>query len=138
MALPHKIRFDTHAPYIYVRAVGKDLAAMLGPEAKLVTIDDSDNGQYLVIIRYALHGSARIVHAINAYSKATPESIRAVLAKTRASHVWVHVPTETVAHALGFSLDAGSSYLLARDESGWTVVRSWPYRGYRRPGKDAK
>lgn len=133
VALSPLMRFDTRPTKRYVRAVGEDLAASLKPDARLVVLDPTDNGYFAVLLHYATRFKVDMVDRISAFSRPTPTKMRDAVAKGRASHVWVHVPSSDIDQALGVSLTPGASYLLARSGSGWSVARSWPYPGYRHP-----
>lgn len=133
VALSPLMRFDTRPTKRYVRAVGEDLAALLKPDARLVVLDPTDNGYFAVLLRYATKFKVDMVDRISVFSRPTPMKMRDAVAKGRASHVWVHIPSSDIDQALGVSLAPGASYLLARSGSGWSVARSWPYPGYRHP-----
>jgi hypothetical protein len=137
IALSHKVRFDTNSRYIYVRAVAKDMARILNPGTRLLVVDADNDGQYVVIMRYLLHGSARIVGEVTAFTRTTPEKLRKLVARQRASHVWIHQPVPVTVQTFGIQMKPGSSYLLAREQSGWSVAQSWPYgaAGRAKPGK---
>jgi hypothetical protein len=125
VALATKLRFDRDPRYQYARATATAIARMLTPADRLVLIDPEDNGQYLVIMRYALHGSATAAAEITAFAGATPARLRAAMAETRASHVWIYRPLPQIESALGVRLAPGSSYLLKRDGGRWTTLQSW-------------
>lgn len=122
-----KLRFDRDPRYQYARTTATAIAELLSPADRLVLIDPEDNGQYLVIMRYALHGSATDAAEITAFAGATPARLRATVDKARASHVWLYRPLPQVESALGVRLAPGSSYLLKRDGGRWTTVRAWPH-----------
>ena len=90
-------------------------------------IDPEDNGQYLVIMRYRMHGSARVAMEINAWNRPTAKLIRDIAASRNASHAWVYSAHPAVTGAFGLVLERNSSYLLARDGARWRIVRAWPH-----------
>lgn len=137
VALASKLRFDLRAPKIYVRSVGAEIATILPRNARLAILDPTDNGFYIEVMRYTLHGTAQIVASVSSYNRAGADEIRALLAQNAAGFVWVHVPTAIVRAELEVPLMDGASYLLSRGEGGWSVVRSWPYPGYRVPSVEA-
>ena len=132
-ALSNKVRFDNDPTKLYVRAVGNDIARLVKPVARMVTIDVAHDGQYLVILRYAVYPSARIVREFTAAGNPTAETMRSIIAELQATHVWIHVPTNEVAAAFGLRLAPGTSYLLARRDGSWRIARSWPYPGQPSP-----
>jgi hypothetical protein len=128
-----KLRFDVRAPKLYVRAVAEELHRTLPADSRLMAMDPTGDGFYIVLLRYATAGSPKVVGWLSATSDFAPEKVQTALDQMRATHVWVHVPTEQVARALGTSLEDRASHLLARDGDSWRVVRSWPYPGYNKP-----
>lgn len=127
VAMGQKLRFDKHPRYGYARTIAADIAATLTQDDRLLLVDPEDDGQYLVIMRYRMHGSARVVAEINAWSRPTAQLIRDSAASRRASHVWVYSAHPAVSGAFGLALAPNSSYLLARDGSRWRIVRAWPH-----------
>jgi len=103
------------------------------PVARMVTIDLAHDGQYLVILRYAVYPSARIVREFTAYGNPTAESMRSIITKLQATHVWIHVPTAEAAAAFGLRLAPRTSHLLSRRDGSWRITRSWPYPGQPTP-----
>ena len=133
IVLSPMVRFDTRPTKRYVRAVGEDLATRLSPEARLVVLDPTDNGYFGVLLHYATKFKVRVVDRVSVFHRPTAAKMRSAVEKSRASHVWVHIPSPDIDRALGVSLTPGASYLLARSSDGWSVDRSWPYPGYRHP-----
>ena len=129
LALSHKIRFDNDPTKNYVRAVGIEIARLVKPDARMVTIDVTSDGQYLVILRYAVYPSARIVKKFTAHGNPTAEKMRSIIAKSKATYVWIHAPTAEVAKTFGLRLAARNSHLLSRGDGRWRVVKSWPHPG---------
>ena len=129
VALAKKLRFDLHPRYGYAHSTGRDIARMLSPNDRLLLVDPKDDGQYLVIMRYRLHGSATLVGEINAWNRPTAVSIRRRAAALKATHLWVYAAQPIVTQALGVSLADGASYLLKRTAERWTVIRQWPHPG---------
>lgn len=129
LAMAKKLRFDLHPRYGYAHSTGSDIAHLLSPDDRLLLVDPADDGQYLVIMRYRLHGSAAIVGEITAWHHPTAETIRRHAERLRPTHVWAYAARPEIKAALGVRLEAGASYLLARGEEGWTVMRRWPHPG---------
>ncbi len=133
ISMSSKIRFDIDWRKIHVRKVGGDLAAMLPATARLYAINTNDNGQYLVIVRYAMYGAAPIIGYINAYTKnLTAEKVRSRMDKNGVSHVWLYQSTAMLDRAFGIDLDKTASHLLVRDGGLWKTARSWSYPVSRR------
>jgi hypothetical protein len=127
-AFATKIRFDLHPRYRYARTTAAAIAGALAPTDRLVLIDPEDNGQYLVIMRYVLHGSATDAGEVTGFSDATPTRLQAMIDRARASHVWLYRPLPAIDAALGVRLAPGASYLLKREDGHWTTIRVWPHK----------
>ncbi len=126
VAMGRKLRFDMHPRYAYARTVAADIASVLTPKDRLLLVDPQDDGQYLVIMRYGMHGSAKVVMEINSWSRPTAKLIRDGAASRNASHVWIYSAHSMAADAFGLALAPNKSYLLARDGRRWRIVRVWP------------
>jgi hypothetical protein len=135
IALSGWLRFDRTAAKTYVRSVGDELARLLPLDARLMIADPLDDGGYAVMVRYAVVRSIADVNWISAFSRLTAPQMRANIDKWKATHVWVHEPTDDVEAALGMQLPKQASTLLARSGDGWSVRQSWPYPGYAQPRK---
>jgi len=133
VAASGKLRFDVRAPKLYVRAVGEELRRTLPADARLAVMDPAGDGFYVMLMRYATRGAPKVAVWFAARSDYAPDKVRAALDGARATHVWVHVPTQEVARALGVELTEATSHLLAREGDAWRLVRSWPFPGYRSP-----
>src|SRR5690606_15587622 len=75
VALGKKLRFDLHPRYGHAHATAADIARLLSPVDRLLLVDPKENGQYLVIMRYRLYGSAAVVGEINAAHRPTADSL---------------------------------------------------------------
>ena len=126
-ALSNKVRFYNDPTKQFFRAVGNDIARMVKPVTRMVSIDVTSNGQYLVILRYAVYPSAQIVGEFTAYGNSTAEKMRSIIAKSKATHAWIHVATAAVEKTFGLRLAARTSYLLRRGARNWTIAKSWPF-----------
>lgn len=126
-AMGKKLRFDLDPGYGYARSTAADISRMLSPKDRLLLVDTLEDGAYLVIMRYHLHGSAVIVGELNAWTRPTAPSIRKAAKSRNASHVWTFSAEPEVTNAFHLSLPAGHSYLLARDAQGWSVLKRWPH-----------
>lgn len=134
-----KIRFDHDPIKIHVRAVGESLARTLKPNHRLAVVDETHNGEYEVILRYAVSRVAPIAASITSYDKRPAAAIRRTIDERKASHVWIHVATPKAQAVVGVALSPGASHLLKRGPgSGWQLERSWPYQGYSSPSDAAR
>ena len=129
IALISKLRFDLHPRYIYARETALEIAALLRPADRLVLVDPEGNGQYLVIMRYHMHGSAQVAAEVTAFAQATAATLSDIVESSRATGIWVYRPRPLIEAALGVRLAPGASYLLRRTKGGWTAARSWPHPG---------
>lgn len=127
ITLATKIRFDRDPRYQYARTTAAAIGRMLSPTDRLVLIDPEENGQYLVIMRYVLHGSATDAAEITGFSGATPARLHAIIDKARANYVWLYRPLPAIETALGVILAPGSSYLLKREGNQWVTMHAWPH-----------
>lgn len=131
VALAAMIRFDVRAPKLFVRAVGAEIQRTLSQDDRIVLIDTTDSGVYVMMMYYTLHGGPRVAADFTTAARGN------LAIPPAATHAWVHVPTPAVEAALDATLPSGASYLLRRSGGRWTVVKSWPYPGYRLPSDDA-
>lgn len=126
LAMGKKLRFDLHPRYAFSRATAIDMARHLSPTDRLLLVDPVDDGQYLVIMRFWLYGTAVVAGEINSWSRPTVALINKTIATSRASHLWVYGVTDKVTAALGTRLEANHSYLLEKKRDKWAVVARWP------------
>ena len=124
-AMGKKLRFDLDPGYGFARSTAADISRILSPKDRLLLIDPLEDGGYLVIMRYQLHGSALIAGDINSWDRPTSKFIRQSAVARKASHIWVFSAEPAVTTGLDMSLPQGNSYLLARDTKGWSVVKQW-------------
>jgi hypothetical protein len=127
LAMGKKLRFDLHPRYAYARTTAIDIASRLSPSDRLLLVDPIDDGQYLVIMRFWLHGSAAVAGEINSWTKPTAALIRKTLSTSKASHVWVYGATPAVLAGLSVPLAPNYSYLLGGKSGAWTIVAQWPH-----------
>jgi hypothetical protein len=129
LAMTKYVRFDLRAPKQYVRAVSAQLAPMLPQGAKVALVDPLDPGFYVLLMKWGLHG--RTDQVLRVYLGGPPLS---EIERLGSRFAWVHTQDEAVRRFFGLPLPAGSSYLLARGETGgWSVLAEWPYPGYALP-----
>jgi hypothetical protein len=128
-----KIRFDDDPIKNHVRVVGDSLARTLNPDHRLAIVDETHNGEYAVVLRYAVESVAAIAAMISSFDKRPAAEIRATIDAQKASHVWVYKATEKAQKIVGVPLDKGASHLLKRaTDSGWRLERSWTHEPPRR------
>ena len=133
-----KIRFDDDPIKNHVRAVGASLARTLTPDDRLAVVDETHNGEYEVILRYAVSRVAPIAASITAYDRRPAAAMRRTIDDQKASHVWIHVATPKAQEVVGVALRQGASHLLKRGPgSGWQLERSWRYQGDGAPSEPA-
>jgi len=123
-----KIRFDDDPIKNHVRAVGESLARTLKPNDRLAVVDLTHNGEYAVILRYAVSRIAPIAASISSFDKRPAAAIRRTIDDRKASHVWIFAATPRAQEVVGMALKEDASHLLKRAPgAGWKLVRSWPY-----------
>lgn len=131
LALLGKLRFDLHPRYIYARETTQDIAALLKPADRLLLVDLEQNGQYQIIMRYHLHGRATPVAVVTAFHRAerepVSETLRTIIERTEATHLWVYRALPPVEAVLGLDLSQGESHLMRRAGGAWRLMRSWPH-----------
>lgn len=143
-----------HVPYLWLRAVGRDIAATLPPGARLALVDLDHHPGILPEIfplRFRLklgepadHGA--VPPAIGIVAGTPPVHVRVAgelpeqpdaglppQAREQAlrrvldvPYVWVWNGGPAASRLLGLDLPQGQSALLARDAAGLRVLRSWP------------
>jgi hypothetical protein len=129
IAAAEKLRFDLAPDYRYIRGVAADMSRRLRPEHRLITVDPVDNGQFMVLLHYGLHGSAQVAGEITAFDRGYPRIVGEIVAARNATHLWLRRPDAAVVEVHGLALAPGSSYLLARRDGRWTVAGAWPEAG---------
>jgi len=131
LALPfgfaNKLRFDREPPKPHFRAVGVHVADLVPPTAGVVVLDPGGSGESGVITKYHLGRQRQLLGYLSAFHKIDESVIRAFVTRPNVSHVVVHSVTPAVVAGLGLSLANGTSYLVAREGSGWRIVATWPY-----------
>lgn len=125
LVLSKKLRFDLDPGYGFARTTAIDLSRMLSKSDRVLLVDPLEDGGYMVIMRYNLHGSAIVAGEIRAWNQPTPQSIRDAVTASAVSHIWIFSPEPVVTRALNMTLPPGNAYLLARGSDGWSVVEKW-------------
>jgi hypothetical protein len=132
-AVSYKIRFDLHAPKIFVRMVSEDIAATIPRGVTFASFDNTGNGEFEVIARYVMTPHVEYVGFLIAASRPTEKKIRTFLTEKGPDYAWIHVPTKPLEQALNISLAPQKSHLVKRTGTNWTIVKSWPFPGYDNP-----
>ena len=114
------LRFDLRPQKEHLRMVGKDLAAMLPPGARLGIIDPKGYGLAALMVRYELTkdstpGKASSVPASYDFAD-RDKSLKDFMAGTGASHAWILQTSKKVRQALGVDLPGRASYLLEKKD----------------------
>lgn len=126
LVLVDRFRFDLDPDYRHIREISADMARLLRPEQRVIAFDPQDNGQFLMLLRYGMHGSAQVTDMISVYTKVPPEVLRSMIDRRKATHLWLRRPDQEATLVHGLALAPGSAYLLARHNGAWSVERSWP------------
>ena len=122
------LRFDLRPQKEHLRMVGKDLAAMLPPGARLGIIDPKGNGLAALMVRYELTkdsttGKAPSVLASYDFTD-RDKSLKDFMAGMGASHAWVFQTSKKVRQALGVDLSRRASHLLEKKDGAWKLLES--------------
>ncbi len=118
-------RFDLEQPKPMLRRTGIDMAESLPRNAKVVALIPGDNGNFSWILRYYVTIDRPDLSVITVRSVA---AAREQLARTGPPVlVWSYCGTAEMEMAFGLSLPGTAAVLLARDGSGWRLVRRWPH-----------
>jgi hypothetical protein len=141
IALQHKLRFDLRPQKDHMRMVGQTLAKTLPRSgAALAVIDLRSNGFTGKVLSYELTSVPMKNKIISVpislyanYGIKTPAQLNAALRKVPLTHIWVHQSSPIIDTALGVKLAPYASHLLKGNNSGWALVKSWPYDGYQDP-----
>ncbi|NQV47407.1 MAG: hypothetical protein HQ504_06440 [Rhodospirillaceae bacterium] len=126
-----KLRFDIRPQKDHIRMVGLELTTLLPQGAHLKVIDPNGNGLTTTIIRYEL------VNALGADKNfSIPPGFDNDNNQTSSdnpvhdasiTHAWVFQSNDRVKNAFGFPMPADASHLLAKEETNWRIIKSWPY-----------
>ncbi len=139
VALVKSLRFDLRPQKDHMRMVGRDMAEFLPDGSRIAVMDRRGNGFAGMVIRYELSqgaGAGRDVKMstnISLFNFKSIKNLTQYLQKSGVTHAWVHEPLAVERKAFGIELPAKSSNLLRLEKGKWTLVRSWPYRGYDDP-----
>lgn len=127
LGMAKKLRFDKHPRYDYARATAKEIIGKLTAKDRLLLIDLADDGQYQVIMRYALYGSAAIAGEINAWTRIKAAQLRKRTDRPDITHLWMYEALAPLPAVTGLSLSPRTSYLLERQEKSWKIIGQWPH-----------
>lgn len=124
LALAHKLRFDLEPEKPRFNRVAMDLAEIVAPNVPLAILDPEGTGESAVMTRYRMNRYH--IPWISGFHRRDADAIRAFLGDVPANgRVLVHSVTDAVRNAVGLNLDAGTSYLLARNGDVWEIARTW-------------
>lgn len=132
-AVSYKIRFDLHAPKVFVRAVTEEIATTIPKGVRFASFDNTGNGEFEVIARYVMTPHVDYVGFLIAGYRPTDKRIRQFFDEKHPEYIWIHVPTDAIEKAMALSLEPRRSYLVKRLGNTWTVLKSWPFPGYTDP-----
>lgn len=122
-----KLRFDNHAGYIFIRDIARELHQRLSENDRLIQINQRSDGQYLVLMRYHLHGSAKPVGESTAWQDHDADGLRKLAEMNNATHIWVYENTRAVMAAFGVEIPKGFAVLLEKKSDHWQIVKKWPH-----------
>ncbi len=130
--LSGKIRFDHHPVKDYIRGITQEMRTLLPAGARLMPVDPEMTIFYGLVVNYDLIGAAEVggyIHVRNAPAK----YMTLYQERFQPTHLFVHTITDDVDSFTGLNLDRRASHLLKRSDTGWQIVKSWPYPGYNSP-----
>lgn len=117
-------RFDRQPIKQQARETIREIAAMIGPQARLMVIDARGTGFYGHFTDYHLGFGTQVLANVSAFNST---GAAANVIALRPDYLWVRTLQPATAAELGLSLDGRASHLMARDEGGLRLVTSWPY-----------
>ena len=127
VALVKKLRFDLHPRYLFARTLAKEIATKLSPKDRLLVVDFDSDGQYLMVMRYVMHGSASIAGELTAASKPHNRVLHSRLGHGDVSHFWIYEASNTLAQKFDLPLKEKESYLFEKSGNSWIIVKSWAH-----------
>jgi hypothetical protein len=122
------VAFDREPPKAFVRIAAGEIAELVPAGSSIGVLDPLDNGEYMVFIRYSLYRKGTVQNLSN-LDWSSPSALREALAGPELTHLWVRGPMAAAADAVGLALQRDRTYFLARNGSGWRVLREWPTTG---------
>ena len=125
--LVKKLRFDLHPRYLYARTLAKEIATKLSPKDRLLIVDFNSDGQFLMVMRYVMHGSAQIAGELTAASKPHYQVLHSRLGYGDVSHFWIYEAPNVLAQKFDLVLKGKTSYLFEKAGNRWIIARSWPH-----------
>jgi hypothetical protein len=127
VGMAKKLRFDEHPRYHYAWETGRAIAKLLTKQDRILLVDPSSNGQYMVIMRYNLQPTTTIHSEVTAAHRPTSAGLAKRASADKVTHVWLYDPTPMIKQAFNLDLAGGRSWLLAKQTGKWTPVANWPH-----------
>jgi len=133
-----RLRFDIRPPKDHMRMVAKYLADELPARSRVAIINVRGTGIAWLIVRYeftAVSENLKKLHGIWPFKvlEKSPDDIAKDVQNKNITHAWVHEVTEELNASMGLALAKYQSHLLKWTGTGWLVIKSWPYDGYKDP-----
>jgi len=126
LAFAKKLRFDIQPGYQYARHMGQTLATILTRSDRLILVDQNDNGQYLMLMRYALYNSAVVVKKIDTHERPVGRNVTDTARNLNATHAWIRSGNTLMQNDFGKNIREDRSYLFVFRDGNWQVISSWP------------
>jgi hypothetical protein len=117
-------RFDRQPAKMHALESIRDMAAMARPPHRLMVIDTRGSGFYAHYTDYHLGFGTQVVASVSVFN---PNGVAANVKALKPDYLWVRTLSPAVAAELNLTLDDRASHLLARNDDGLHLVRSWPY-----------
>jgi hypothetical protein len=80
-----------------------------------------------MIMRYGLYGSAAVVSEMSAGHRPYAKILSTRIAQQKVSHIWIYDVPARLGKIIGVPSGTNKSYLLSRQNGGWTVKGRWPH-----------
>ena len=133
LALAYKIRFDLHPPKIYVRTVMEKVVELVPRGSPFIVFDVTGNGEFEVIARYVASPHVDYRGFFTAGYVPTVQNLQKYVRVKQPEYIWIHVPTAEVQDALNVGLKPHHSHLVKMRGLQATILRAWPFPGYKDP-----
>lgn len=137
-ATAERLRIDVRPPKDHMRMVGRYLADALPANSNVAVVDPRGQGLASMIIRYEMMtvpGNPKKLQVSWKYRVRvkSSEDIAKDVRERKITHIWVHEVISGVSAPLGLELAKYQSHLLEWSGTGWRLMKSWPYDGYKDP-----
>lgn len=121
-----KLRFDIQPGYQYARDMGKTLATMLTRTDRLILVDQNNDGQFLMLMRYVLYNSAAVVKKIDIHERPIGKNVTDTARALNATHAWIRSGNALMQNDFGKNIREDRAYLFVFRDGNWLVISSWP------------